>query len=236
MPHFRREALEFLKALRRNNRRPWFESHRDTYEQHVLLPMRELVLALDARLERIAPELTGDPRRSVFRIHRDIRFSSDKSPYKTNAACWFFHSGGSSKVGREAHGGGAGLYFQIEPGGSMVGGGLWMPPRAALKRIRARLLDDAAPFERIVLAPGIARRFGALDTESALKRAPRGVPEDHEAVHWLRLQSYTLGRRLTDAQVTSPRLLATLVDDFEALRPLVRWINEALGLPARRSR
>jgi len=236
MSHFRSEALTFLRALRRHNRRDWFESHRERYEQHVQLPMRELVLAMDARLARIAPELTGDPRRSVFRIHRDVRFSADKSPYKTHAACWFFHAGGSSKVGREAHGGGAGLYFHLEPGASMVGGGLWMPPRPALQRIRARLLEDAAPFERIVLAPSLARRYGGLDPESALKRAPRGVPEDHEAVRWLRLQSFTLGRRLTDAQVTRRTLLATLADDFEAMRPLVRWLNDALGLPARRSR
>lgn len=236
MSQFSRHALTFLRSLRRHNRREWFEAHREDHERHIQVPMREFVLAIDARLARIAPEITGDPKRSVFRIHRDVRFSADKSPYKTHAACWFFHADGSSKVGREAHGGGAGFYFHLEPGASMVGGGLWMPPRPALKRIRARLVDDATSFERVVLAPGLARRFGGLDMESALKRAPRGVPEDHDAVRWLRLQSYTIGRRLTDTQVTGRGLLAAVVTDLETMRPLIRWLNEALGLTARRAR
>src|SRR3990172_8719669 len=103
-------TLRFLRELKRNNTRPWFEAHRAEYEAHVKGPMKELVEELDVRLARFAPEIVGDPRRSMFRIYRDVRFSADKSPYKTHAACWFFHRGGSRRVGQEAEDGGAGFY------------------------------------------------------------------------------------------------------------------------------
>src|SRR5262245_58442176 len=129
MRHFGPESLAFLRGLARNNNRTWFEAHRDDYESSVKQPMADLVEEVDLRLARLAPEIMGDPKRSVFRIHRDVRFSRDKSPYKTHAACWFFHGRGSAKVGREAHGGGAGFYFHLQPGASLVGGGCWMPPK-----------------------------------------------------------------------------------------------------------
>ena len=230
MGHFSKESLQFLRGLKRNNRKPWFEAHRADYETHLKQPMADLVTEMDIRLSKIAPEIIGDPKRSMFRIHRDVRFSSDKSPYKTHAAVWFFHAGGSSKVGREAHGGGAGLYFHVEPGASMVGGGLWMPPRPALQRLRAAITTDARGFDRIVMAPALKKRLGALSEDSMLKRLPRGFAEDAPGAPWLRYQSFTMGRRLTDAQVVSGRLTTTLAADFALLVPLVRWLNAALGL------
>ena len=125
-------ALTFLRQLRRNNRKPWFEQHRAVYETEVRDPMRALVEEVDVGLARVAPEIIGDPRRSVFRIHRDVRFSRDKSPYKTQAAAWFYHADAGKGVGTEA-GGGAGFYFQLAPGECFVGGGIWMPPRPALQ-------------------------------------------------------------------------------------------------------
>ena len=181
-------------------------------------------------MARFAPEIVGDPKRSVFRLHRDIRFSSDKSPYKTHAACWLFHGGGSSKVGREAHGGGAGFYFHLEPGASFVGGGCWRPPRPALQKFRAAIAGDPRGFERLVRTPAMRRRFGGLGGEPALKRVPRGYPEDHPAARWLRYESFTVGRGLTDAQVTGARLAEILSSDYRAILPLVRWLNRTLGL------
>jgi len=235
MSHFDGEALTFLRGLAKHNARPWFEAHREEYERDVKQPIADLVQEMDLRFARFAPEFVGDPRRSVFRIYRDVRFSRDKSPYKTHAACWFFHGGGSAKVGREAHGGGAGFYFHLEPGASMVGGGCWMPPRPALQKFRAAIADDPRGFERIVLAPTLRKRFGELSDEESLKRVPRGYAEDHPAARWLKHQSFTVGRSLTDAQVTGPRLTAMLESDFEAMLPLVRWLNGTLGLkPLRR--
>jgi uncharacterized protein (TIGR02453 family) len=228
--HFGPEALAFLRGLARHNAKPWFEAHREEYELHVKGPMADLVQEMDLRLARFAPEIVGDRRRSPFRLHRDIRFSRDKSPYKTHAACWFFHGAGSAKVGREAHGGGAGFYFHLQPGASFVGGGCWMPPRPALQKFRAAIAADPRGFERIVLSPAVRRRFGGLSEESMLKRMPRGYAEDHPAARWLRHQSFTLGRNLGDSQVTGARLTAILESDFATILPLVRWLNRTLGL------
>ncbi len=229
MSYFTTDSLRFLRGLARHNTKPWFEAHRADYERHVKEPMAELVSEMDLRLSRLAPEITGDPKRSVFRIYRDVRFSKDKSPYKTHAACWFFHAGASSKVGRGADGGGAGFYFHLQPGGSLVAGGCWMPPRPALQRFRARIAADLAGWERVVLAPALRRRMGGLDEDAMLSRVPRGYDCDHPAGRWLRYRSFTLGRALTDAQVTSGRLTATLADDFARMLPLVRWLNATLG-------
>jgi uncharacterized protein (TIGR02453 family) len=234
--HFGPEALTFFRGLARHNNKSWFEAHRLDYEQHVKQPMSELVEIMDHRFADLAPEFVGDPKRSMFRLNRDIRFSSDKSPYKTHAACWFFHGDGSSKVGREAHGGGAGFYFHLQPGASLVGGGCWMPPREALKKFRAAIASDPRAFERVVLAPTLKRRLGGLSEESALKRMPRGYCDDHPAARWLKFQSFTVGRSLTDAQVTSGRLTAILEADYAAMLPLVRWLNAVLGLKSAQHR
>jgi len=236
MSYFTVESLRFLRGIARHNSKPWFEAHRAEYERHVKEPMAELVQEMDIRMSRFAPEITGDPRRSIFRLNRDIRFSRDKSPYKTHAACWFYHADGSSKVGREAHGGGAGFYFHLQPGASFVGGGCWMPPRPGLQRLRAAIASRPRAFERTVLAPKLRRRMGALSEDSMLKRVPRGYPEDHPAARWLRYQSFTVGRALTDGQVTSARLTANLEADFARMLPLVRWLNAALGLESTQRR
>lgn len=236
MKYFGPKALAFFRGLAKHNDRPWFERHRADYEQYVKEPMTDLVQEMDLRFRRIAPEFVGEPKRSIFRLHRDIRFSSDKSPYKTHAACWFFHCEGSSKVGREAHGGGAGFYFHLQPGASFVGGGCWMPPRPALQRFRAAIANDPRGFERIVLAPARRRRFGDLSDENVLKHMPRGYSPNHPAARWLRHQSFTVGRRLSDAQVTGARLTALLEKDYELMLPLVRWLNGTLGLKPRKGR
>jgi uncharacterized protein (TIGR02453 family) len=230
MSYFNDASLAFLRGLARHNDRPWFETHREEYVEHVLQPMSGLVEEMDLRMKVFAPEMMGDPKRSIFRIYRDVRFSKDKSPYKTHAACWFFHSEGTSKVGREAHGGGAGFYFHVEPGASFVGGGCWMPPRPALQKFRNAIAADPRGFERIVGAPRLRRRLGKLSEESMLKRLPRGFDSDHPAADWLRYQSFTVGRKLTDAEVKSPRLTSAIATDFQAMLPLVRFLNTTLGL------
>ena len=225
---FSKRALTFFRGLAHHNEKAWFEAHRDEYENEVRQPMRELIEELDTRFAQFAPEIAGDTKRSMFRINRDIRFSKDKSPYKTHAACWFHHRNASRNVGSEADAGSAGYYFHLEPGGrSMIGAGLWMPPRLQLSRIRDAIHRDPGGFER--MATGLPKRFGGLDDESALKRMPRGYPEDHPAAKWLRYQSFTTGRTLTDAQVTSPSLASLIAGEYEAMLPLVRWLNEALG-------
>ena len=219
-------ALKFLRGLAKNNNKQWFEEHRADYENEVREPMRDLIGEMNAKLASFAPEIGGDPKRSMFRINRDIRFSKDKSPYKTHAACWFHHRRATSKVGTEADAGSAGFYFHLEPGRSMVGAGLWMPPRPQLNKLRDAIAEDPAGFGRVVRG---LKKFGGLDDESMLTRMPRGFSEEHPAAKWLRYQSFTSGRLLEDAQVTGPKLPALLARDFESLLPLVRFLNRAVG-------
>ena len=231
---FTKRSLTFFRQLARNNEKSWFEAHRDEYENEVRAPMRELIEELDTRFAEFAPEIGGDTKRSMFRINRDIRFSKDKSPYKTHAAAWFHHRNASRSVGAEADAGSAGYYFHLEPGGkSLLGAGLWMPPRPQLNKLREAIAEDPRGFEKMVRT--IPSRFDGLDDEAALKRMPRGYPEDHPAAKWLKFQSFTTGRGLTDAQVTSASLADFLSKEFEAILPLVRWLNNTLGFkPATR--
>jgi uncharacterized protein (TIGR02453 family) len=226
---FRPEALGFLRRLARNNRKDWFERHRPEYETRVRGPLRALVEEMDVRLARLAPELLGDPRRSIFRIHRDVRFSADKSPYKTNAACQFYHRDAGRGAGQDADGAGAGLYFQLADGDCFVAGGIWMPARATLDRIREKLAARPGELERIVRLPSFRRRFGELDREAMLKRLPQGFQSGHPAERWLRYRSFTVTRQLSEREVLDRRLAARLARDFEAMLPLVRWLNSAIG-------
>src|SRR5262249_48339909 len=107
-------AQRFFRSLSRNNNKTWFEANRSVYDTEVRAPLKALVEELDVRLAGIAPEIIGDPKRSLFRINRDIRFSKDKSPYKTNAGCWFYHQDSGRQVGREADAGSAGFYFHLD--------------------------------------------------------------------------------------------------------------------------
>jgi len=233
---FSAATLGYLRNLKRHNERPWFEAHRAEYEGDVKAPMRELIEEMDVRLAHLAPEIIGDPKRSMFRIYRDIRFSTDKSPYKTHASCWFYHRDGTRGVGREAAGGGAGFYFQIAPGDSFTGGGMWMPPREALIKLRDAIAEDPESFAKIATDKRVMRRFGGLDEEAMLRRVPRGFAPDHPGARWLKFQSFVTGRALSDAQAVSARLPALLETDFKLMVPLVRWINQVLGLRAAQRR
>ncbi len=238
---FTPEALRFLRGLRRNNDRAWFEANRPVYERAVLGPLRLLAEELDVRFARLAPEFVAPPKRALFRIHRDVRFSKDKSPYKTHAALWAFHRDAGRGVGRDAHGG-AGFYFHLEPGVSLVAGGFWMPPRPLLGAIRERIAtskQEQRAFERLVGGKDFTRRFGGLtddDPGAVLTRVPRGYAEDHPAAHWLKFNSFTASRALTDKEALSPRLVDAIMKDYAALLPLVRWLNATLGYPPAKRR
>src|SRR5258706_15675223 len=134
----------------------------------------------------------------MFRIDRDIRFSEDKSPYKTPAACWFRHSAADHRVGGDAEAGSAGLYFHLQPRQSFVGAGIWMPPRPALDKIRDAIADDPGGFGRIIKRPAARRRYGGVDDETMLKRMPRGFRDGHPAGGWRGDQSVTIRPPLRD--------------------------------------
>ncbi len=238
MSGFRPAALTFLRALRKNNRREWFEAHRDTYEREIKAPLKAFAEELDVRFATVAPEFVGDPKRSLFRIYRDIRFSKDKSPYKSHAALWIFHHAPGRGVGTTVDGG-AGFYFHLEPGASMVAAGLWMPPRPKLQLVRDAIADDVDAWEAVVLARGFARRFGGLsddDPGAVLKRLPRGYAPGHPAERWLRFNSFTVSRALSDAEALSPKVADLVMKEFTVMLPFVRWLNRAMGFLPRERR
>jgi uncharacterized protein (TIGR02453 family) len=228
---FRPAALTFLRALARNNKREWFEANRERYENDVKRPLQILVEEIDARLGDIAPEMVGNPKRSIFRIYRDVRFSKDKSPYKTNAAAWFYHRDAGHAVGTAAVHGGAGFYFQIAPGECIVAGGIWMPPGEALKTLRQAIADNPDEFRSILRQPAFRRAFGTLSDEAVLKRTPRAFDPDHPAADLLRYKSFTVSGDLEEAQIVSPKLPDIVARKFATMLPMVRWLNRVLGLP-----
>ena len=228
-------ALRFLRGLARNNRKEWFEEHRDAYEEQIKRPLLALIEEMDVRLATLAPELVGT-KKSMFRIHRDVRFSKDKRPYKTHAACWFYHRDAGRAVGENAAHGGAGFYFHFAPGEVFTGGGVWMPPRPALLRIRQAIAEAPEVFEGIVKDRAFKRRFGGLETEHMLVNMPRGYDKDHPAGDWLKYQSFTAGHALSEADLGSAKLLDLLEQDFRVMLPLVRWINGVSGLAEASSR
>jgi len=224
-------SLTFLRALRKHNRRDWFEANRATFEREIKTPLKALVEELDVRFATLAPEFVGDPKSSLFRIYRDIRFSKDKSPYKTHAAFWIFHRAPGRGVGQTVDGG-AGFYFHLEPGASLVAAGLWMPPRPKLQLVRDAIADDVASWESVALAKPFVRRFGGLtedDPGAMLKRLPRGYAPGHPAERWLRFNSFTVSRALSNAEVLSPKVASAVMKDYAAMLPMVRWLNRALG-------
>ena len=229
---FRPAALTFLRGLARNNKREWFEANRQRYETEVKRPLQVLVEEIDARLGEIAPEMVGNPKRSIFRIYRVVRFSKDKSPYKTNAAAWFYHRDAGHAVGTAAVHGGAGFYFQIAPGECIVAGGIWMPPAAALKTLREAIADDHEELRSILRQPAFKRAFGALSDEAVLKRTPRAFDPEHPAADLLRYKSFTVSRELSEGDMSSAKLPDMIAKQYATMLPFVRWLNRVLGLPA----
>jgi uncharacterized protein (TIGR02453 family) len=235
---FRPEALAYLRALKKNNRREWFEARRDEFMREISDPTKALIEELDVRFADLAPEFVGDPKRSMFRIYRDVRFSKDKSPFKSHAALWIYHRAPGRGVGKEIDGG-AGFYVHLEPNASLIAAGLWMPPRPSLAKVREHFGEDLAGWKRAVTAPAVLKRFGGLTDDEPgvlLKRLPRGFEEGHPAEQWLRFNSFTMSAGYADRDMLSPRLVDRVMKDFALLVPMARWLNRALGYLRAKSR
>ncbi|OFW25138.1 MAG: hypothetical protein A3H97_19885 [Acidobacteria bacterium RIFCSPLOWO2_02_FULL_65_29] len=217
---FSRKAIAFLRALKRNNRREWFTPRKDQYEELLRTPMLEIVeqLALDFR--SIAPELSAGPK-SVFRIYRDTRFSSDKSPYKTNVSAVFPHKD-LPKLG------GAGLYFEVTPTWVWVGGGLHTPDGPMLQKEREHIAEDLRRFRSIVESPAFKRHVGTIEGGELLQRVPRGFAPDHPAAQYLRYRMFIAGREFPASFATTPKFYAGVLDVFRHMTPLIRFLNEPL--------
>jgi uncharacterized protein (TIGR02453 family) len=224
---FPREGLQFLRSLKRNNNREWFQKHRGNYEQYVKQPIADLIQAMHDEFEKFAPEMVATPKASAYRIHRDIRFSKNKSPYKTHVAAVFPCNG----LGKHE---GAGFYVHIATDELLIGGGMYMPSPEDLNAVRNHILENPVRFLNVVESPAFRRKFGKMAGEQ-LARIPRGFPADHQVAHYLKYKQFLASRNFPPERATTARFYQTLLETFEAMLPLVRFLNEPI-LRARRFR
>jgi uncharacterized protein (TIGR02453 family) len=218
---FPKKGLVFLRQLKRNNRRDWFENHREDYETTVKLPMQSLIAALQPHFSSFAPEFEVNPKRSLFRIYRDVRFSKDKSPYKTHVAAHFVPRGKPKGIE------GSGYYLHIEPAEVFVGAGIYMPDGDQLKRIRKAIASEPAECLALIKNPALKKIFGKIEGER-LRRVPRGYSPDHPMAEWLRLKQFFVGASFAVGKCHTPRFAEDVARVFKIATPLVRFLNEAM--------
>ena len=219
---FRPEAIQFLVDLGENNERAWFQPRKAEYERLLKEPLEALVAALADRFERLGLPLQADPKRSIFRIYRDTRFSKDKSPYKTNVGAslpWIDEASGPDQV---VHGNGG--YFHFEPGNMYAGGGMWMPDKSRLDALRRAVVDDPDRVRSAIEDPAFVATFGSVSSHDTLKRVPPGYPPDHPMADILRAKDLTFGRRLADEEVLAPSLPDVLAADYATAVPVFRFL------------
>jgi uncharacterized protein (TIGR02453 family) len=217
--------LRFLRDLDRNNDRAWFAAHRDRYESDVREPALAFVRAIARHVERVSPHLTASDRKvggSLMRIHRDVRFSRDKRPYKTNLGIQFRHVDG-----RDVHA--PGLYVHVDPGSVFLGAGMWRPPTPALRAIREAIDGDPGGWRRV--RDGKRFRKSWSPSGDSLKRAPRGFAPEHPLVEDLRRKDHIAVCDLTAADVTRADLMPFAAGRFREARPYMAWLAAAIGLP-----
>jgi uncharacterized protein (TIGR02453 family) len=219
-PRFTAGTLTFLRALKRNNRREWFNAHRDDYEALVRAPMTAIIERLAVDFRELAPELVASPKHSMYRIYRDTRFSENKTPYKTHVAAVFPPRGLPKHEG-------AGVYFHVSPDEVWVGGGMYAPQTPQLHAVREHIAANHRRLRSIIESSGFRRQIGKLEGER-LQRVPRGFPKDHEAADFLKYRQFLAGRELPASIATSPKFYSTLLAVFRQVVPLTRFLNEPL--------
>lgn len=214
--------LKFLKDLAKNNDREWFEKNkpryvaaRDYFEQAIGALLNDMI--------KFDTSLAGlEPKKQIFRIYRDVRFSKDKRPYKNNFGA------GLSAAGKGL--GMPGYYFQVQPGGeSFVAIGLFQPEPEILAKVRQEIDYNAATLEKIFREKKFKANFEKFWDEGALKNAPKGYPKDHPHADWLRLKSFIVIRNFSDAEVVDKKFLKQVADTLKSAKPLNDFLKEALA-------
>lgn len=220
-----KDFFRFFRELQANNNRPWFLAHKPRYQASVVEPLLAFIEAMAPRLEAISPHYRAIAKAnggSLFRIYRDVRFSNDKTPYKTHAACHFRH-----ERGRDAHA--PGFYAHFENGRLFFGGGIWTPPSPALAKIRTFIVDNPSAWRQLTEANEVAQRGGLQGDK--LKRAPRGFDPQHEHIEDLKRKSYFVMTSARQSLAYSPELPDEVSAAFEAAAPLSHYLCDALELP-----
>ncbi len=218
---FPEDGLRFLKALKRNNRRDWFQPRKEVYETQVKAPMTTLVEALNADLAKVAPDYVTDPKKAIFRIYRDTRFSHDKTPYKTHIAAVF------GRRGAAGHTGGM-LYFHVAPDHVEIAGGIYHPGPPTLLRVREHLAAHHAGLRKLLANARLRKIMGELKGD-ALTRVPKGFAADHPAADLIRMKDWILDIELEPEMALSRTLYDELRTRFRLMLPFVEFLNSGLS-------
>jgi uncharacterized protein (TIGR02453 family) len=222
--YFTRGLFEFLKDLSSHNNRDWFHANQERYEQQVRDPFLRLITDLGPGLKKINPHIIADPRPnrgSMMRIYRDIRFSKDKSPYKTYVAAHFWHAGGKE-------GATPAYYLRLGPGGSLIGAGMWRPEPAALKKIRDQIVRQPDDWQRITSDRALGS--GCQMIGESLKRVPVGYDPNHPLAKDLKRKDFALSSPLTQREVCGGDFLALVLGNFRSTGSFVEFLSKAVGL------
>jgi uncharacterized protein (TIGR02453 family) len=224
--HFSNEAIKFLRGLKRNNDRAWFEERRAIYERELKTPMLALISEINEAMVDFAPMHVRPPQKIMMRIYRDIRFSKNKQPYKTHVSGWW------ARDGLEKTSGG-GFYFHMSPEEVFVAAGVYMPEREQLLAIRRYLAEHHKEFRALMKAKKLRTLMTEFDGAS-LTRAPKGFPEDHPAIDLLKNRQWGVSAKLPGEMATKASLVKEVVQRFKVAAPVIALLNEPLvGKPKR---
>lgn len=217
----KKESLDFLKTLSKNNNRDWFNNHKDRYlkARDNIIAFTDALLAEMNRHDRLE---TSSGKDALFRIYKDVRFSKDKTPYNTH---W---SGAFKRATRKLRGG---YYFNIKPGSTFLAGGFWGPEPNDMKRIRQDIDLNYKDWRKLLAGKSLFNTFGEMSGEQ-LGSAPRGYAKDHPAIDLLRYKQFILKVEFPDKEVVSPRFLYTVSDVFKKMRPFLNYVSEVLTTDA----
>ncbi|MNL26795.1 hypothetical protein D3C87_1483470 [compost metagenome] len=212
------KSLDFLKALGEHNDKSWMDENRKWYETEKKT-FEAFVSGLIGEISVFDPAI-GDlaPKDCIFRLNRDIRFSKDKSPYKTNFGAAMAIGGKKSNK--------AAYYIHIQPGHSFLGGGMWMPEAPVLKSIRQEIDYGFEDFQKLIQAPAFTKHFKQIDGET-LSRPPKGYEESNPAIEYLKHKSFTVGKALSDKEVAHKDFLAHCAEAFASMKPFIDFLNQS---------
>ncbi len=222
--YFSAATFKFLRALARNNNRPWFKQHKHEYERHVREPFLQLIADMQAPLAKISPHFLADPRKtggSLFRIYRDTRFSGNKAPYKPWAGARAFHE-------RRREVATPSFYVHIEPNDCFAGGGIWHPESPTLRRIRDFIADNPAAWKRAVYSKSFRTHMRFWG--ESLVRPPRGYDPEHELIEDLKRKNFAAGEEFTQAIACSRELLPRIVTIWKRAAPIIDYLCAALDV------
>jgi uncharacterized protein (TIGR02453 family) len=216
------EGIQFLRQLKRNNNRDWFQTRKEVFEEKLRMPMEMVVDRVNAKLAEVAPDYVTDPKKAIFRIYRDTRFSKDKTPYKTHLGALF------SKRGMAKLSGGS-LYFHVAPEGVVVAGGVYFADPKALLQLRNHLSEHHAELGALLKPKSVRLLCGELHGKS-LSRPPKGFSADHPAIELLKRKQWYFDLTLDVEEAVKAGFAQNLTKKFQAMLPVVEFLNRGLAL------